>query len=185
MKKILQWFVFLGFLALQVSVAQAKLNLFEQPRYIPAVSFYGDSGNGYKLSDFKEDLLIAVLWSRRCGPCLKDLKHLSAFAEKVRGSGIAIITISPENEWRTPDERRTFLARLGIRNLANYSDRQSRFRDGMGIRTTPTAILVDKNGEEIGQITGSIEWDNDKVIDKILVIRDESLKNLDNKKTAN
>lgn len=185
MKKILRALVFLFLFSGCISVAEAKLNLFPQPRYIPAVSFYGDSGKDYKLSEFREDLLIAVLWSRRCGPCLKDLKHLSEFARKTNGSGIAIIAISPESEWRTPDERRNFLGRLGIKNLANYSDRQGRFRDGMGVRTTPTAILVNKAGEEIGQITGSIEWDNDKVIDRIIQIRDDSLEQLNNQKSAN
>ena len=83
--------------------AQAKLNMFPQPRYVPDLSFYGDSGKAYKLKNFGADLLIAVVWSRRCGPCLADLKQLNEFALATADQGIRVILISPDGEWRSVD----------------------------------------------------------------------------------
>ncbi|MBR3677187.1 MAG: TlpA family protein disulfide reductase [Alphaproteobacteria bacterium] len=164
--------------------AEAKINMFPKPRYIPALSFYGDSGKPYRLTDFNSDLLMAVIWSRSCGPCLEDLKHLGKFTQATMGKGIEVILISPEKEWRTPDEKRNFLRRLGANNMVSFADRNGRFRDGMAISVTPTAILVNKNGEEIGQITGSIEWDKQEVIDYMLKLKDETSQKLKESKAS-
>lgn len=179
MNKILRLILLLMFFILPIADAVAKINIFPKPRYIPALSFYGDSGKAYKLSDFTEDMLIAVVWSKKCGPCIADLKHLNKFAKEVEKQGIKVILISPESEWKTVDERRAFLLRVGGGGLISYLDRKANFRDGMGLRVTPTAILVNRNHEEIGQITGSVEWDDKDVTDYIVNLKNESLKKLD------
>ena len=80
MNKILKSLILLFVFMSVTSASEAKLNLFQQPRYVPDLSFYGDSGKPYKLKTFGADLLVAVVWSRRCGPCLADLKPLNDFA---------------------------------------------------------------------------------------------------------
>ena len=92
---------------------------------------------------------MAVVWSRTCGPCLQDLRPLGQFTNAVRDDGIEVILISPEKEWRTVDEKRNFLRRLGADNMVSFNDRNSRFKDGMGLSVTPTTVLVNKNGEEV------------------------------------
>lgn len=161
------------FLAMAVSVSSvsAKINIFAKPRYIPAISFYGDSGKAYGLTDFNTDLLMAVVWSRHCVPCLKDLKPLRIFADKVADEGIKVILISPESDWKTGDERRNFLKKFKAEKLVNYSDRKSKFKDGMGIMVTPTVILVNKDGLEVGQITGTTEWDDPEVISYMIKLK--------------
>ena len=161
------------FCCFMVTAVQAKLNLFPEPRYVPDLSFYGDSGKAYKLSQFKDDLLVAVVWSRSCGPCVADLKHLNSFAKAVTDKGIRVILISPADEWRTAEERRSFLKRFGAPNLVSFLDRKAGFRNGMGVMATPTAFLINRNGLEIGQITGAVEWDNPKVVDYFVKLRNK------------
>ena len=155
MNKILQLILFFVFFTLSATEVNAKINIFPKPRYIPALSFYGESGKAYRLTDFKED------------------------------KGIRVILISPESEWKTADERRLFMQRVGGAGLVNYLDRKANFRDGMGLRVTPTAVLVNRNGEELGQITGSVNWDDEDVIEHMLNLKNESLKQLDEQETAN
>ncbi len=175
MNKILKVFICCGFIfqCFWGVPVQAKLNVFPEPRYVPDLSFYGDSGNAYKLSQFKDDLLVAVIWSRRCGPCLSDLKPLNSFSQAVADKGIRVILISPAEEWRTTDERRAFLKRFGAPNLLSYLDRKAGFMNGMGIMVTPTALLINNKGLEVGQITGAVKWDNPKVIDYLLKLKDK------------
>lgn len=184
MHKILKIGLFLVLFLLTCTPADAKINMFPKPRYIPALSFYSESGKAYRLTDFKSDLLMAVVWSRSCGPCLKDIQHLGKFVQKTMGKGIEVILISPEKEWKTADEKRNFLKRLGAGNMVSFADKQGRFRDGMGIAVTPTAILVNKNGEEVGQITGSIEWDKQEIIDYMLKMKNDVSEQLDQSKSA-
>ncbi len=180
-----KFFQILTILLLFAVSAEAKINLFTQPRYIPALKFYGDGGQAFQMSDFKADLLVAVVWSRSCGPCLEDLKRLGKFTEAVKNDGIEVILISPEKEWRTPMEKRAFLRRLGATNMVSFNDRNSRFKDGMGLAVTPTTVLVNKNGEEVGQITGSVKWDEPEVIDYMRDLVKKVSKQLEQSETAN
>lgn len=177
MNKILKSFCFL-FSALVIfsQTANAKLNLFPTPRYIPNLSYYSDSGAKHKLTENKEDMLIAMVWSRTCGPCIGDMKHLQAFADKTVDKGIKVIIISPAEEWKTIDERRNFMKKIGAPRLESYTDPKSGFSHGMGIMVTPTAVMVSRNGEEIGQITGSVEWDAPEVVDYLLKLKNDIYK---------
>ena len=172
MNKILKIsFVLFSLILIWCHTADAKLNLFPQPRYVPDLSFYGDSGKRYKLKNFSDDLLIAMIWSRRCGPCLADLKPLNEFVLATAGSGIRVILISPDNEWKSVDEKRAFLKRFGAPDLVSYMDRKASFMNGMGIMVTPTALLINRDGLEVGQVTGAVQWNNPKVIDYMLRLK--------------
>lgn len=167
-----------------INPAAAKINTFETPRYIPTLSIYDDAGRSYTLSDFKSDLLIAIVWAKTCGPCLGDLRHLGEFVEKTRNKGIEVILISPEKDWRNVTEKRAFLRRLQASNMVSFNDKNNRFRDGMGILVTPTAVLVNKQGEEVAQITGSVNWNDPKVIQYIIELKNKVSKQLDERKSA-
>lgn len=184
MNKILQMILVLCGLMLYSMVANAKLNIFPHPRYIPTLSFYSPDGKAHKLADFNADLLLAVVWSRSCGPCISELQNLNTFANKMKNRGIQVILISPEKEWKTMEERRLFMQRFGAPDLVNYLDRRGNFIDGMGIRSTPTTIMVNRKHEEIGQITGNVKWDDSKVERYMLKLKKESLEKLNDGKSA-
>ena len=48
-----------------------------------------------------------------------------------------------------------------------YSDRKSALSNSFGIFTSPHTVLIDKNSMEIGRIRGSVDWDDDDVIEYI------------------
>ena len=173
MNKICKLFNFIFLFLLISSVIFAKINIFPQPRYIPKLSFYGDSGKAYTVADFKSNLLMVIVWSRTCGPCIAELKSLGVFNDIVQKEGIKVILLSPEDEWKTFDERRLFLKRFNADKIINYLDRKSRFKAGMGVMVTPTTLLINKDGQEVGQITGAVEWDNPKVIKRIIEIKND------------
>ena len=184
MNKIWRVVLFLFLLFAGASAAEAKITVFPQPRYIPQLSFYGDSGKTYRLKDFKADLLMAVIWSKRCGPCISEMKDLNQFAKKTAEKGIKVILISPEKEWKTTDERHMFLKRIGAPDLASYLDKKAQFADGMGIRVTPTVILVNRNNEEVGQITGSVKWSDSDVLAYMMRLKDDISEQLNQQKSA-
>ena len=165
--------------------ASAKINMFPQPRYVPPkLNFYDKNGKAYRLKDFKSDMLMAVLWSRHCGPCINDIKHLSRFVKKVQGKGVRVIIISPEKEWPAKDEQLNFLQKIGAANLEYYVDRKSQFLNGMGVLVTPTVLLINGNNEEAGQITGSVEWDDREVIDYMLQLKTDMKKYLEQRQVS-
>lgn len=173
MNKILRVICILFIFLCGLNTAEAKINIFPRPRYVPQLSFYGDSGKAYRLKDFQADLLMAVIWSRRCGPCISEMKYLNKFAKSTASKGIKVILISPEKEWQSIDERRLFLKRIGAPDLVSYLDRKATFSDGMGIMVTPTVLLLNKNNEEVGQITGSVKWSDPAVVRYMLKLKND------------
>lgn len=163
----------IGLLALANS-AQARekgLNLFAYPREAPAREFYGPAGNKLKLSDFKGEFVIAVFWSKTCLPCVRELDDLNNFVRKTAGTGIKVLLISNENEWANTAEQRKFLAKYHASDLDFYVDPNGKLAEDFGIFASPHTVLVNSKSEEIGRIRGSVDWDDEDVIEQIYKIK--------------
>ncbi len=144
--------------------AEAKMTIFGQPRFVPDVGFYDDAGKLYKPKDLDADLSVIIIWSKTCGPCLAELRTLDRFVEKTKNKGIKVVLVSPEDEWRDAQQRKTFLNRFGVKKVDDFVDRNNMFMNGLAVMSIPSAILADKKGYEVGRVTGAVEWDNPKVI---------------------
>ena len=55
----------------------------------------------------------------------------------------------------------------------------------MGVFVTPAVILVNQNNEEVGQITGSVKWDDEDVMNYMLKLKAKISKQLYEQKAAN
>lgn len=158
--------------AFVASAAERGINLYQIPRSAPSRVVYGEAGNRVRLSDFNGDFVIAVFWSRYCTPCIRELDSLRRFAERTGNNGIRVILISPQKEW--PDgfpEQKRFLQRFGGNGLEIYVDHKNDLTAALGIFSSPVAVLISRNGQEIGRIRGSVDWDNPNVIEQILKIK--------------
>lgn len=151
--------------------AEDGVNIYAKPRALPEHRIMHQSGVPYKLTDFKGDFVVAVFWSRDCGPCIKELKSLNGFSNAVAGNGVRLILISPAKEWRSVTEQRRFLKRYGAPDVDFYIDNNGDLASDFGIFTSPHTVLINKKGEEIGRIRGSAQWDDDKVIEYIYKLK--------------
>lgn len=149
------------------------VNIFPEPRSLPGreMFHYSDTGEAYKLSDFKGQFVVANFWSRHCTPCLRELDNLNNFSKKVADNGIKVVIISPASEWRSLEEQQKFLQRYGASDLDFYVDKKGDLSADLGIFTSPNTVLINKSGQEIGRIRGSAEWDDDDVIEYIYKIK--------------
>lgn len=157
--------------AFSARAAEKGVNIFASPRPLPESTIMHESGARLKLSDFKGDFVVAVFWSRSCPPCLKELRSLNGFYNKVKGSGVRLVLISPSQEWASVEEQRRFLRRFGAKDVDFFVDENGRVAANFGIFTSPHTVLINKKGEEFGRIRGSAKWDDDKVIEYIYELK--------------
>lgn len=161
-------------LLLGLSPAEAKedaVNIFPKPRHVTEQKIIHQSGRNYKLSDFAGEFVVAVFWSRDCGPCIKELHSLNEFHNAVKNNGIRLVLISPNEEWASVAEQKRFLQRFGAKDVDFYVDEKGAVASDFGIFTSPHTVLINKKGEEIGRIRGSAEWNNPKVIEYIYQLK--------------
>ncbi len=162
--------LFLGCFAFSVE-AKSGVNIFAYPRDVPKQSIFNKYGKSFKLADFAGDFLIVVFWSKTCIPCLKELKGLDGFVNKTSNDGIKLILVSPEEEWLTETEQQALLKRYRAESLDYYVDRKAKLTSAFGIFTSPHAVLINEESMEIGRIRGSVDWDDDDVINYIYKIK--------------
>lgn len=152
--------------------AEAKVNLFAYSRPAPDTEFYYQDGTKHTLAEFKGEFVIALFWSKKCTPCVRELKSLDSFYKKIKGTGVKVVMISPKNEWLTNIEQHEFLKKYKANNIDFYTYENGDLAADFGIFSYPHSVLINQEGEEIGRIRGQMDWDSDKVLKYILDLRD-------------
>lgn len=164
----------LSILGISFAVAsQGGVNIYDTPRELPSRSLMRSNGTEIKLTDFDDDFVVAVFWSRHCMPCIKELDDLQEFADKTADKGIKVVLISPSHEWKSSEEQREFLDRFGAEKMDFYTDRKSDLAADLGIFTSPNTVLINKQGFEIGRLRGAAKWGDDRVVEYISRIKAE------------
>lgn len=173
--KLFFFFNILGLLYLIfLGNANAGINIFSEPRYLPQSKIISQNGTEFKLSDFHGNFVLAHFWSRDCAPCVKELRGLSYFHNKVKKDGIRLILISPKDEWFDSKEQLRFLQRYGASDLEFYVE-DGNLSSDFGIFTTPHTVIINAKGLEIGRLRGSETWNRQKVINYVRNLKENSM----------
>ena len=153
------------------SAKEDAVNIFEISRDVPSSQITHQNGKSYRLSDFNGEFVVAVFWTKTCGPCIKELKDLNAFYKAALNEGIRVILISPDKDWKSMLEQKRFLKKYGAPNIEFYTDKKGQLAADFGIFTTPHTVLVDENAHEIGRIRGTAKWGDKRVLDYIKTLK--------------
>ena len=167
MKKFFKFAFFLLSIVFCSGMLEAKesaVNIFAASRDVPTRKITHESGKEYTLADFNGQFVVAVFWSRNCGPCIKELKDLNVFYKKGLENNIRLILISPSSEWNSSLEQRLFLKKYGGNDLEFYTDKKGNLAADFGIFTSPHTVLIDEDSQEIGRIRGKAKWADKRMI---------------------
>lgn len=151
--------------------AKKGVNIFSYPREAPKEKIFDQYGKSITLKEFSGDFLIVSFWSKKCIPCIREIDEINEFIKKTKGTGIKLITVSPEKEWASPEEQRFFLKKYGGHDIEFYSDRKSALANSFGIFSSPHAVLINSDSMEIGRIRGSVDWNDEDVIEYIYKLK--------------
>ena len=160
-------FVFLIVFSFQVQAKRDAVNIFAQSREAPGRQITHEDGKSYRLSDFKGQFVVAVFWSKTCGPCIKELRDLNTFYNNALPENIRLILISPSSEWTSSTEQRLFLTKYGAPDVEFYTDKKGKLASDFGIFSSPHTVLINEKSEEIGRIRGTAKWGDKRVLDYI------------------
>lgn len=158
---------------INTAFAKSGINIFSYPRDVPNIKIFNQYGQSFSLKDFNDDFLIVVFWSRTCIPCLREIDEINEFIKKTEGTGVKLITVSPEKEWISPEEQKSFLKKYGGKDIDFYSDRKSSLANSFGIFTSPHTVLINTDSMEIGRIRGAVDWSDSKVIEYMYKLKSE------------
>ena len=139
----------------------ANLKWLETPQPMPATPFTDAAGASHTLADFKGKVLVVNFWATWCAPCVKEMPTLDALQASMGGDKFAVIAINQDREGQKVAE--PFIAKNEWKNIALYVEPSARFQKDARIMGLPTSLLIDKQGNEVARLEGTLAWDAPEV----------------------
>jgi thiol-disulfide isomerase/thioredoxin len=135
------------------------------PRPVADVGFEDGNGRKRTLANFRGKVVLLNLWATWCGPCRKEMPTLDRLQSKLGSKDFEVVALSIDRGGQAVVK--SFYDEINIQALALYVDATAQAQDKLGAVGIPTTLLLDREGREIGRVTGPAEWDSPEVIDVI------------------
>ena len=114
-------------------------------------------------ADFDEKVLKATnpvfvdFWATWCAPCVREMPALDRLQAGLTGEKIVVVALSIDRGGLPVVEE--FYRRNGIETLPARIVPPGPLIDALGITVMPTTLLVNGDGNEVGRVVGTAEWD--------------------------
>ena len=135
-----------------------NLIIHEKLKKYENVSFKNRFDKDINLANFSGKLLLLNFWATWCEPCKEEMPSLDKLAVDQKFKNIEILPINIGQEKKKIEE---FYIETEIKNLDIFFDTDVRLAKKFLLRGVPTTLIIDKNGEEIARIVGSIDFQNE------------------------
>ena len=116
------------------------------------------NGDTITLADRRGKVLLVNYWATWCTPCVIEMPYLNALQGRYGSEDFEVVTISMDRQF-TDAER--FFREHDLNHLNLYFDPSMSMAFavmGPTSRGLPISILYDRNGYEIGRLSGEAEW---------------------------
>ena len=135
------------------------------PRPVANVRFADAKGGMRDLASFRGKVVLLNVWATWCGPCRQEMPTLDRLQAKLGGKDFEVIALSIDRGGQAAVG--SFFDETNVQKLAIYVDASTEAQARLGIIGVPTSLLLDRQGREIGRVTGPAQWDSPEVIEII------------------
>src|SRR5271156_4542939 len=140
----------------------AALQVASEPRRAVQFAFVREDGGKLTLADFRGRAVLLNLWATWCIPCRAEMPALDRLQAAKGDQAFEVVAVNVDTA--RLERRAAFLDSIGVRALTRYADPsgdafETLRRDGKALGL-PVALIVDKDGCEIGAVEGAAKWDS-------------------------
>lgn len=128
------------------------------------VSFVTGDGASLQLADLKGKVVLLNIWATWCAPCRQEMPSLDRLQAKLGGSDFEVVALSIDTDARGLASVKTFYSQVSIRHLRIFQDPTGTVGFKLGTVGVPTTLLIDRQGRELGRLTGTAEWDSQEAL---------------------
>ena len=131
-------------------------------RNVPPITFIDDSKQERTLADWKGKIVLLNLWATWCAPCRKEMPGLDELKARLGGDQFDVVAVSIDRDGF--DKAQKFLNKIKIKSLVLHIDETAKAATALKAFGMPTTLLLNRQGKEIGRLTGPAEWNSDDAI---------------------
>lgn len=125
-----------------------------QPARPRDVSLTDLDGRRFRMSDYKDKVILVNFWAAWCAPCAEEIPQFVGMQNKYRDQGLQVVGVSVED---IESELRAFC----IKNHVNYpvvpGDQTVADSFG-GVLGLPTTVLIDRDGVIYKKYAGATDF---------------------------
>lgn len=134
-----------------------KLGVIKIPRIPPPVDFVLSDLNGrqVRLSDFKGKVVLLDFWTTWCPDCRVEMPALEKLHQRFKDRAFILLAV---NLHESQNSVQQFFSSQKL-SFTALLDSNGHVGQRFGIRSIPTAFILDQDGAMIGKVIGSREWD--------------------------
>ena len=139
--------------------SEAGLPLYKEKISIRDFSLPTLTGENQSLSALKGKVVFLNFWATWCGPCRAEMPSMETLYKEYREKGLEIIAVN------CGENRAAVLAFMNNNNLSFPAvlDSDGKVSGVYGVQAIPTSFLIDREGNIVSRIVGSISWDTPKI----------------------
>src|SRR5262249_56710608 len=101
-------------------------------------------------------------WVTSCAPCQRERLAFGRLQAMYQGDGLAVLTVSVDDT--SGLAMRRYFQRIGLHNLTPYLDADGMTAMAFNARKLPTTLLIDRDGNVVGSLTGATQWDSPEAL---------------------
>ncbi len=144
---------------------EENFELSDPPVPAPQAGFTDGSGRSVSLGAFRGQVVLLNFWATWCAPCVWEMPTLNSLQARLRGEGLAVVTVSVDREGYAVVK--PFLKRHGLVHLKAYLDPKYKLKRHFRNGGLPTTVLIDAQGSVVGVMVGAAEWDSPEAIELV------------------
>ena len=129
---------------------------------IPARNFslpLAGAGADQSLGDLKGKVVFLNFWASWCGPCREEMPSMEALYGRFKGRGFEILAVNCQEK---EDTVLAFMANNGL-SFPAALDLDGRVSGFYGIQAIPATFLIDRSGNIVLRLVGSIDWNTSEI----------------------
>ena len=146
-----------------VSVAaEVAINIIPVDERRPAPDFVlvNLQGGNSSLAEYKHKMVLLSFWATWCLPCRQEMPSMEVLWQKYRAQGLVVMAIAMDEG---PARRGSLFKQklnLSFPILLDPNDEVGSVYEVSGL---PASYLIDRNGNVISRIVGSLDWSRPEI----------------------
>jgi thiol-disulfide isomerase/thioredoxin len=112
------------------------------------------NGAKFRLSDFKDKVVVVDLWATWCGPCRLEIPHLVELQNEYGGKGVEVIGLTTEDPSADEAKVRDFAREFKINYKLGWSPREVSLALMNGNTSIPQTFVIAPGGRIVTRFRG-------------------------------
>ena len=111
-------------------------------------------GPAFRLSDYKDKVVVLDIWATWCGPCRLEIPHLVRLSEEYGPRGVEVVGLSVEDPASAGGAVRAFAREFGINYRLGWAEQRWTYALTRGAGTIPQTFVIGRGGRRLLHLQG-------------------------------